>query len=311
MRIRTITVVAAALIALQAAGAFAGAQARISGRVTDSDGQPIADAVVTITSADVAAFEKVVKTNKNGTFKVLILDATRRYMMHVEAKGYQAQERPFKVAAGSTDTLFEFTLPSIEEAQAATTAEILDQPGYKEVSEARRLYQAGDKEGALAKFKEAEAAMPDLLPAVAAVADLNLDLGRPEEALEAARRCLAIDDESVDCLAIATNAAGELGDEAARSEFMARYKELNPDDPALLYNSAALFLNKLDDESAQPLLEQCIASDPEFALCHFEYGMLLLRKGDMEGARKHLEIYLELAPDGSEAATASETLKYL
>jgi tetratricopeptide (TPR) repeat protein len=311
MRIRTMTVLAAALIVLQAAGAFAGAQARIAGRVTDSDGQPIANAVVTITSADVAAFEKVVETNKDGAFKVLILDATRRYLMHVEAKGYQAQERPFKVGVGSTDTLFEFTLASIQEVQAASTAEILDQPGYKEVGEARRLYQAGDKEGALAKFKEAEAAMPDLLPAVAAVADLNLELGRPEEALAAARRCLEVDDESVDCLAIAANAANELGDEAARSEFMARYRELNPDDPALLYNSAAVFLNKLDDESARPLLEQCIASDPEFALCHFEYGMLLLRLGDMEGARKHLETYLELAPDGSEAATATETLKYL
>lgn len=311
MRIHPISVLAAALIALETANAFAGAQARIAGRVTDSDGQPIVGAVVTITSADVAAFEKVVETNKDGAFKVLILDATRRYLMHVEAKGYQAQERPFKVGVGTTDTLFEFSLASIQEAQAATTAEILDQPGYKEIREARKLFQAGDKEGALEKFKEAEAAVPDLLPAVAAVADLNLELGRPEEALAAARRCLAIDDESVDCLAIAANAANELGDEAARSEFMARYKELNPDDPALLYNSAAVFLNKLDDESAQPLLEQCIASDPEFALCHFEYGMLLLRQGDMEGARKHLEIYLELAPDGSEAATANETLKYL
>jgi hypothetical protein len=39
--------------------------------------------------------------------------------------------------------------------------------------------------------------------------------------------------------------------------------------------------------------------------------MLLLRAGDMEGAKRHLQIYLELAPDGTEAATAEETLKYL
>jgi tetratricopeptide (TPR) repeat protein len=92
---------------------------------------------------------------------------------------------------------------------------------------------------------------------------------------------------------------------------MARYRNLNPDDPALLYNSAAVFLNKLDDEGARPLLERCIEADPEFPPCHFEYGMLMLRTGDMEGAKKHLEKYLELAPDGPEAATAQETLKYL
>jgi hypothetical protein len=39
--------------------------------------------------------------------------------------------------------------------------------------------------------------------------------------------------------------------------------------------------------------------------------MLLLRSGDMEGAKAHLEKYLEVAPDGPDAATAQETIKYL
>ena len=39
--------------------------------------------------------------------------------------------------------------------------------------------------------------------------------------------------------------------------------------------------------------------------------MLLLRAGDMEGAKAHLQKYLEVAPDGDQAATAEETLKYL
>lgn len=311
MRIRTTTALAIMLFSLASVDAFAGSQARISGRVTDSSGQPIANAKITITSTDVAAFEKIVTTDKRGTFKVLILDATRRYLLRVEANGYQAQERPFKVGVGTNDTVFEFSLASIEEAQSASVADIRDQPGYREIAEARKLYEAGDKVGALAKFEEAAAAKPDLVPAIASVADLSLELGQPEKSLEAARCCLEVDSTSIDCLAIAANAANALGDEEARSEFMARYKELNPDDPALLFNSAAVFLNKLDDESARPLLEQCVESDPEFAPCHFEYGMLLLRAGDMEGAKRHLQIYLELAPDGTEAATAEETLKYL
>ena len=39
--------------------------------------------------------------------------------------------------------------------------------------------------------------------------------------------------------------------------------------------------------------------------------MLLLRTGDLEGAKTQLEKYLEVAPDGPDAATASETVKYL
>ena len=92
---------------------------------------------------------------------------------------------------------------------------------------------------------------------------------------------------------------------------MARYEELNPEDPTILYNSAAGFLNKLDDEGARPLLEQCLDADPDYPQCNFEYGMLLLRTGDMEGAKSRLEKYIEVAPNGPDVATAQETIKYL
>ena len=67
----------------------------------------------------------------------------------------------------------------------------------------------------------------------------------------------------------------------------------------------------MDDGGARPLLEKCLDADPDFPQCNFEYGMLLLRSGDMEGAKAHLEKYLEVAPDGPDAATAQETIKYL
>ncbi len=35
--------------------------------------------------------------------------------------------------------------------------------------------------------------------------------------------------------------------------------------------------------------------------------MLLLRTGDLEGAKAQLEKYLEVAPDGPDATTAAET----
>ena len=92
---------------------------------------------------------------------------------------------------------------------------------------------------------------------------------------------------------------------------MTRYQELNPEDPTVLFNNAVAFLNKMDDEGARPLLEQCLQADPDFPECLFEYGMLLLRSGDMEGAKIKLEHYVEVAPDAPDAATALETIKYL
>lgn len=289
----------------------AGAQARIAGLVADLAGNPIEGATINITSLEVAGFKKVVTTGADGEFKILILDATRRYVFRVEAEGFQPEERPFKVGAGTTDNFFEFKLKTFEQAAAEGSMRQLEQPGYKQIEEARELLKAGDSEGARKKFAEAVAARPDLVQALAGLAELNYEAGDMEGALAAARDCLAQDAESIQCLAIATNASGELGDETARAEYMARYQELNPEDPTILFNDAAVFLNKLDDEGARPLLEKCLEVDPDFPRCNFEYGMLLLRTGDMEGAKKHLQKYLEVAPDGAQAATAEETIKYL
>jgi Flp pilus assembly protein TadD len=92
---------------------------------------------------------------------------------------------------------------------------------------------------------------------------------------------------------------------------MTRYQELNPDDPATLFNQAVEHLNAMDDEQARPFLEQCLEVDPDFPKCIFEYGMVLLRSGDLEGAKAQFEHYLEVAPDEVDAATARETVKYL
>jgi tetratricopeptide (TPR) repeat protein len=291
--------------------AHAGTQAKIEGRVTDVAGQPIAGAKLTITTAELTTYERTVETDDDGEFQTLILDATRTYEMLVEADGFQPQKRQFKVGAGSTDSFFGFALLTMAQASGAEDLKQREQPGFKELYEGRELLSSGNTEAALAKFKEAVAAKPDLLEAIARIAELTYEAGDFPGALDAAKKCLDQEPEAKQCLAIAINSAGELGDEQTRAEYLARYQQANPDDPTLLFNEAAEFLNNLDDEKARPLLERCLAANPEFPECNFEYGMLLLRSGDMEGAKKHLQKYLEIAPDGPLAPTAEETIKYL
>lgn len=301
----------AAVVLLGSAAAHAGAQARLRGRVIDSAGNPIPDAVVVITSDELEGFRKEVEVKQSGTFSTVILDATRTYVFRVEADGYLPHEEPFKVPANSTDNDFEFVLKSVEEARAEGAPELAAQPGWAQIAEARKLLEEGRRAEARAALERGAAAAPDLLTVHLMLADLCFELGDQEAALASAERCLALDDESTACLALAANAAAGLGRHDVHQEYLARYQALNPDDPAALFNQAAKFLNEMDDESARPLLERCLSADPEFPKCLYELGMLLLRSGDLEGARAHLERYLAAAPDGSEAATARETLKYL
>ncbi len=310
---RRSTIVTLMLIAGAIAPLTAGAasQARIAGTVVDSAGQPIQGATVLVSSRESAGFKKVLESDAAGRFKILLLDATLTYQFSADAPGFTGAEMDVKVNVGTMDNEITLQLISEQESAAAERNAILEQPGYKEYNEGREFARAGDLEQARAKYAAAVAAMPDLAPAWAGLAEVDFDNGSFQSALDNAVACLEHDDENNKCLAIAANASSELGDMEANQRFVDRYRDLNPDDPTTLFNQAAEFLNAMDDDQARPLLEQCLEADPEFGPCLFEYGMLLLRSGDLEGAKDKLNTYLEVAPDGADASAAAETVKYL
>ncbi len=305
------SVLAAVGLALVVPAAWAATQARIAGKVTDSLGTPIEGAVITITCAQLPSFSKKLTTDDKGTYKVLILDATKRYRFHIEATGYAPHQEPIKVGVGSMDNEINFTLRSQQEMQSAQVDRARQQPGYKELEEGYELIEQGKPEEARDKLREAATALPDLVQAWTALAELDYQLGDYEGALADAERCLGLEAESASCLAVAANACNKLGREEEHHGYMTRYQAANPDDPATLFNQAVEHLNAMDDEKARPFLEQCLEVDPQFGKCIFEYGMLLLRAGDLAGAKAQLEHYLEIEPDGDDAETARETVKYL
>ena len=307
----TLSVILSVVLLMTTSLAKAGPQARVSGTVVTTEGEPISGATITITCELLPKYNKVLVTKEDGEFKVLLLDATYTYLFTTTAPGFIDYNEEIKVAVGSMDNAFTFEMSTPGQRAEAHKQEVLEQPGYKEFGEAQDLLEEGKTEEARARLEDSLEVLPDFLEALEALAGIDFDSGDNELALASAKRCLEEDDESLRCLAIASNAAAALGEEEAQAAYLAQYQALNPDDPATLFNQAAAFLNKMDDENARPLLEECLAVDPGFAKCLFEYGMLLLRTGDLEGAKAQLEKYLEVAPEGADAATASETVKYL
>jgi Tfp pilus assembly protein PilF len=267
--------------------------------------------VVTITTDELPDFRKQETTDDEGEFRILLLDATRTYRFHVSADGYLEREQMVKAPVGDMNHELTFELVDQATAAAAQQQELKERPGYKELDAAYQAMKAGDRATARKQLEAAVAAKPDLVMAWEALAELTFEDGEYETAVRHAETCLELDDESIACLAIAANAARELGDADAAAGYMARYRKLNPDDPATLYNEAVEYLNALDDERARPVLERCLEVAPDFPKCLYEYGLLLLRAGDMDAAKEQFERYLEVAPDGEDAATVRETVKYL
>jgi len=255
MRHHITTVLAlVATLALVIGTASAGPQARVGGTAVGTDGEPIAGATITITSAELPRYKKILETDEKGSFKVLILDATKTYLFTVTAPGFLDYDEEIKVAVGSMDNDFTFEMSTPTQRAATRQQELMEQPGYKEYGEAKELLAEGKTDEARARLEDALKEMPDLIEALEVMTGIDYDSGDNELALSTARHCLEEDDESLKCLAVAANAAGNVGDKEAQAAYLAQYQALNPDDPATLFNQAAGFLNKMDDDSARPLL---------------------------------------------------------
>jgi hypothetical protein len=83
---------ALAALMLLAAGAQAGTQGRVSGKVTDSAGNPIDGVTVTVTTPSIKTFKLSVKTDKQGQYGLIVNDATIRYQLKFEKEGFVPAE---------------------------------------------------------------------------------------------------------------------------------------------------------------------------------------------------------------------------
>ncbi len=291
---------------------LAQAQGRVKGVVTDAaTGKPIPGAKIVITCPDIANFHKELTTDAQGEYATLIVDATRQYLFHVEAQGYQPIEQMNKPRIGGQTAEFNFPLRNLQDLQVQAQKQALDQPGIKQVREAQEYLDAGKVAEARAKFAEAVQLKPDLYVGWLGLGDIDQKAGKNDDALADAEKCLALKPEFPQCLALAMNAALAKGDKEGYERYTARYKAANPSDPSLYYNEAVPLLNKGDFAAARPLLEKAVAVDPNYADALYQLGTVYASLGDNAKAKEVLEKFLAVAPNHKDAATAKAMLDWV
>ncbi len=91
----------------------------------------------------------------------------------------------------------------------------------------------------------------------------------------------------------------------------AEYRKKLPADAASMFNEAAHLINSGKDAEAEPMLKGAIAANDKFAAAYYELGMLYVRTQKNADAKTNLQKYLELEPNGKDAATAKEMLNYV
>ena len=271
------------------AGPAAGAtRATLLGTLLDSDGTPLRGVGVTIRGA---GFEKTVKTDRKGGFKVTVPDAAAEYEIRFDREGFSIHSEPLTFAGGGVQgrewTMNATPLGSATDSMAALRA----------FNAGARAHNDGDYDRALRKLGEAVAEDPEFVEAHAVIAGIHRAREDHEQAASVAARVLALDPDHVGALRILYPAQRELGREDA-SATLDRLAELDPG-PAtavLVYNEGVASRAAGDRERARARYELATRLDPSLVQAHAALAGVLLALKEYDAALAGSERALELDP---------------
>src|SRR5258706_1578693 len=293
-----------------AGNAFALGEARIQGKITDAaTHKPIPNVVILVDAVTGHNVHNEYKADKDGVYRFLILDGTLSYKFTYKAAGYANVEQTMKLTLGDINTKDVTMAPAGSGATPAAAAPEAAKanPAVAAYNEGAELANAGKVPEAIAKLEEAVTAKPDLTAGYEALAKLYLRNKNYDKAIDRANKALEIDNDNQDMFTVLTEAYTAKGDKAKAAE----YRKKLPADAASMFNDAAHLINSGKDAEAEPLLKSAIAANDKFAAAYYELGMLYVRTQKNADAKTNLQKYLELEPNGKDAATAKEMLNYV
>jgi tetratricopeptide (TPR) repeat protein len=210
----------------------------------------------------------------------------------------------FRLAPGST-------VASKEQAQKAAAVQAAFDAGVA-------ASKADEYDGAIAKFEEAIALLPNCYDCYYNIGQANTqkkDYAKAEEAFKKAIEMKADYADAYNGLATIYNAQKRFDDAQAASQ-----KAIEVGSAAAgpgggnvnaLYNQGVIAWNAGKAEDAKAKFEEAIKADPNHAASHYQLGMCLVNLGKLPDASAEFAAYLKLAPDGEFAAQAKALVAQL
>ena len=309
---------------------------RISGKVINKDGKPIPGAKVNIRRIDIK-WSKDLFSDKNGNYLQVGLEP-KEFTLTVSAEGYVDYTEPsVKIPLGDfLNRNITLLTPTEARSQAVATgtkglpedpSAELDAEGRGAFNLAIPLYTEGKFGEALPLVEKAHKALTEVkgkLKDEQAKADLAPELlkidrvlgicmaragAKKEDAepylLEALERNPK--DESVLSALVETSKAK--ADKVAEQNYTAVLESLHGPNPDVAYNKGVEAFNAGKSKEAKAHWLKALEIAPTYAEAHYMLAMVEFGDNNLRGTKQHLQKYLELAPNGKNAATAREMLK--
>lgn len=281
---------------------------RVRGKVMDVNGTPLEGVRVVMTQVSTGDSFEII-TDENGSWAKGNL-GSGDWNVDFYAEGYAPKGVSVAVRQSGRPPILDTRL----DAAVAAETEAVETPFGKALREGNEAFRAEDYEAALALFQQATVDFADnenLHFAYLNAGRAALQLERYEEARGYFNETLAATMMNIDAmLGIAESYLLERRiDEALES--LNLIDPTTIEDPIVFYNVAVLLYDKSQIAESVRYFDLALERDPEFIDAHMQIAIAMLRTGDNEGARAHLEKIIELVPDSEEAAEAQSFLEVI
>lgn len=281
--------------------------------LSEDDGEPIADAKVTLRLAEKPDDgPEPLTTDKKGRWSYLGL--TRgTWTVLIEHPDYVSTESSVKVTESGPPpkpvVVRVRSLQSvIDEETAKRSAEL-----RAKLEKANELFSEGSYTEARAEYEKTledidEESQPEVLMGIARTYYLE---DKEPDAIATLEKILAINPDHVDALKLLSSLLVSEGRTEEAQQYIARLPEGEKLDPNAILNPAIDKYNAGDLEGALADCDSVVANYPDFAEAYYTRGLVHLALTQNDLARADFQKLLELAPDYPKREEVEQYLDYL
>jgi len=280
--------------------------ARVSGTVTDADGNPLAGVKITIMLMNNRRVDPIppteLTTDDDGRFfarNVRVGDS--RLIFELDGYERHVDERQMRVGAQNVDVTLNVDVAALK-IEAANIANVQYQEGYQALI-------AEDFTGAIEHLEKALAMTEDTEENAAARGSIHALLGRAyfeqrdlEQAAANYREWVRYQPQDANAHLELASTLNELGNKDEAMVHFGHALERNPQDPTSLYNIGVQMVNSGAVEEGAALIVRAVEAKPEFPMALKNLGYAYARIEKYQEAVDAFEKYLEQAPDADDAA---------
>ena len=291
-----------------AAQRFSRGKARLNGDVLDEAGKPIANAKIELIFEDeITKFSTT--ADEEGNWAIIGL-GSGQFRITASAEGYIPVQKLVKVSQLSRNPKVHHVLKKAEQA-------LMHKDLLESLEQGNAHYKEREFDQAIAAYQKILDKHPEMYTVLFKIGDCyreKRDLDKAAEVYQkVAELAAAKEDNPVNARALGNLGAISIQREdfAGANEWFQKAINLNPKDEILAYNVAEINFNNNNVDLAIKYYKMAAEVKPDWSLPHQKLGYSYLNKGDFASAVASFKKFLELEPEGEQAAIVRELIKSL